>query len=48
MGAAVQPLGLTAVDEQHLLAATQDGSYESRDAGKSFTERLSVARGDHG
>ncbi|MFD0367967.1 F510_1955 family glycosylhydrolase [Streptomyces sp. NPDC127114] len=42
-----QPQALTAVDEQHILAATQDGVYESRDAGKTFTKRLSVASGDH-
>ncbi|MET9955429.1 F510_1955 family glycosylhydrolase [Streptomyces sp. NPDC006339] len=42
-----QPQALTAVDEKHILAATQDGIYESRDAGKTFTKRLSVASGDH-
>ncbi|MFF8605666.1 F510_1955 family glycosylhydrolase [Streptomyces sp. NPDC015346] len=42
-----QPQALTAVDERHILVATQDGIYESRDAGKSFTKRLSVANGDH-
>ncbi|MFJ8670287.1 WD40/YVTN/BNR-like repeat-containing protein [Streptomyces sp. NPDC093600] len=42
-----QPQALTAVDEQHILAATQDGIYESRDAGETLTKRLSVASGDH-
>ncbi|MDT9693589.1 exo-alpha-sialidase [Streptomyces sp. P9(2023)] len=42
-----QPQALTAVDERHILAATQDGIYESQDAGKSFTKRLSVASGSH-
>lgn len=42
-----QPQALTAVDERHILAATQDGIYESQDAGKTFTKRLSVASGDH-
>ncbi|MDT9690026.1 hypothetical protein Q5762_17120 [Streptomyces sp. P9(2023)] len=30
-----QPQALTAVDERHILAATQDGIYESQDAGKT-------------
>ncbi|MEU7033400.1 hypothetical protein ABZ958_06900 [Streptomyces sp. NPDC046237] len=42
-----QPQALTAVAERHILAATQDGIYESRDAGKTFTKRLSVASGDY-
>ncbi|MET9378268.1 F510_1955 family glycosylhydrolase [Streptomyces sp. NPDC002992] len=42
-----QPQALTAVDGHHILAATQDGVYESRDAGKTFTKRLPVANGDH-
>ncbi|WP_137990799.1 F510_1955 family glycosylhydrolase [Streptomyces vilmorinianum] len=42
-----QPQALTAVDDRHLLAATQDGIYESQDAGKTFTKRLSVESGDH-
>ncbi|WP_262387066.1 F510_1955 family glycosylhydrolase [Streptomyces sp. TRM49041] len=42
-----QPQALTAVDERHVLAATQDGVYESKDAGKTFTKRLAVAAGDH-
>lgn len=42
-----QPQALTAVDERHILAATQDGIYESQDAGKTFAKRLSVASGDH-
>ncbi|MGW7657524.1 F510_1955 family glycosylhydrolase [Streptomyces asiaticus] len=37
-----QPQALTAVDAEHLLAATQNGVYESKDAGKSFTKRLAV------
>lgn len=42
-----QPQALTAVDERHILAATQDGVYESKDAGRTFTKRLAVASGDH-
>ncbi len=38
-----QPQALTAVDSRHVLAATQDGVYESVDGGKTFTERLSVS-----
>ncbi|MDQ0948550.1 hypothetical protein QFZ24_002473 [Streptomyces phaeochromogenes] len=33
-----QPQALTAVDADHVLAATQTGVYESRDGGKTFTE----------
>ncbi|WP_171113259.1 MULTISPECIES: F510_1955 family glycosylhydrolase [Streptomyces] len=36
------PQALTAVDADRILAATQDGVYESRDGGKTFTERLPV------
>ncbi|HCA86596.1 MAG TPA: hypothetical protein DEQ61_14550 [Streptomyces sp.] len=39
------PQALTALDDNHLLAATQGGVYESRDGGKSFTERLSASEG---
>ncbi|MET9429176.1 F510_1955 family glycosylhydrolase [Streptomyces sp. NPDC003036] len=42
-----QPQALTAVSAGHLLAATQDGVYESKDAGKTFTKRLTVANGSH-
>jgi photosystem II stability/assembly factor-like uncharacterized protein len=37
---------LTAVDAQHILAATQNGVYESRDGGKTFTKRFTVDAGD--
>ncbi|MGW2564484.1 hypothetical protein ACWCXB_35890 [Streptomyces sp. NPDC001514] len=37
---------LTAVDAEHVLAATQDGVYESPDGGRTFTKRLEVAAGD--
>ncbi|WP_438494195.1 F510_1955 family glycosylhydrolase [Streptomyces asiaticus] len=37
-----QPQALTAVDAQHVLAATQSGVYESKDGGKTFTKRLAV------
>ncbi|MCX5302744.1 exo-alpha-sialidase [Streptomyces sp. NBC_00160] len=40
-----QPQALTAVDAQHLLAATQNGVYESKDGGKTFTKRLNVSSG---
>ncbi|GAB2972371.1 hypothetical protein GCM10023080_040630 [Streptomyces pseudoechinosporeus] len=33
-----QPQALTAVNADHILAATQTGVYESRDGGKTFTE----------
>ncbi|WP_418960237.1 F510_1955 family glycosylhydrolase [Streptomyces tritici] len=42
-----QPQALTAVDATHILAATQDGVYESKDGGRTFTKRLSVTNGDH-
>ncbi|MGW4822724.1 F510_1955 family glycosylhydrolase [Streptomyces sp. NPDC004227] len=38
-----QPQALTAVDNGHVLAATADGVYESRDGGKTFTKRLPVS-----
>ncbi|WP_413105742.1 F510_1955 family glycosylhydrolase [Streptomyces sp. Inha503] len=37
-----QPQALTAVDTGHILAATQNGVYESKDGGKTFTRRLAV------
>jgi photosystem II stability/assembly factor-like uncharacterized protein len=37
-----QPQALTAVDAEHILAATQTGVYESKDGGHSFTKRLAV------
>lgn len=42
-----QPQALTAVGSQRVLAATQDGVYESRDGGKSFTKRVPVSAGAH-
>ncbi|MDN3294337.1 exo-alpha-sialidase [Streptomyces ficellus] len=42
-----QPQALTAVNARHILAATQNGVYESKDAGKTFTKRLAVADGGH-
>lgn len=42
------PQALTAVTATHLIAASQDGVYESKDGGKSFTKRLDVTSGgDH-
>ncbi|MET7714459.1 F510_1955 family glycosylhydrolase [Streptomyces sp. NPDC005407] len=41
-----QAQALTAVDAQHILAATQTGVYESRDGGKTFTKRFTVAADD--
>lgn len=38
-----QPQALTAVNAQRILAATQDGVYESLDSGKTFTKRLAVS-----
>ncbi|MEV6326696.1 hypothetical protein [Streptomyces sp. NPDC051909] len=38
---------LTAVDGRHILAATEDGVYESTDAGKTCTQRLTVTNGGH-
>ncbi|MDK1344780.1 exo-alpha-sialidase [Streptomyces sp. 378] len=37
-----RPQALTAVDAEHILAATQGGVYESKDGGKAFTKRLAV------
>ncbi|MET9835962.1 F510_1955 family glycosylhydrolase [Streptomyces sp. NPDC006385] len=39
-----QPQALTAVDADHVPAATQDGVYETRDGGKTFTKRLPVTQ----
>lgn len=38
-----RPQALTAVGAKRVLAATQDGVYESRDGGKTFSERLPVS-----
>ncbi|MBT2440147.1 hypothetical protein J7E93_08460 [Streptomyces sp. ISL-36] len=38
-----RPQALTAVTPQHLLVATQDGVYESKDGGKTFDKRLTVS-----
>ncbi|WP_149830738.1 F510_1955 family glycosylhydrolase [Streptomyces tailanensis] len=38
-----QPQALTAVNARRILAATQDGVYESQDSGKTFTKRLTVS-----
>lgn len=40
-----QPQALTAVDADRVLAATQDGVYETRDGGKTFTKRVPVTQG---
>ncbi len=37
-----QPQALTAVDAEHILAATQTGVYESKNGGNAFTKRLAV------
>ncbi|OAH12793.1 F510_1955 family glycosylhydrolase [Streptomyces jeddahensis] len=37
-----QPQALTSVDSEDVLAATQDGVYESKDGGSTFTKRLAV------
>ncbi|GKQ36046.1 F510_1955 family glycosylhydrolase [Streptomyces sp. A012304] len=37
-----RPQALTAVGAEHVLAATQDGVYESKDGGRTFTKRLAV------
>ncbi|MEU0684439.1 F510_1955 family glycosylhydrolase [Streptomyces albogriseolus] len=42
-----QPQALTAVNARRILTATQDGVYESRDSGKTFTKRLAGSSGDH-
>ncbi|MFC6066509.1 F510_1955 family glycosylhydrolase [Streptomyces ochraceiscleroticus] len=41
------PQALTAVDARRVLAATQDGVYESKDSGKTFTRRMSADRTGH-
>ncbi|MBT2396002.1 F510_1955 family glycosylhydrolase [Streptomyces sp. ISL-100] len=38
-----QSQALTAVSPSHIVVATQDGIYETRDAGKTFTKRLEVS-----
>jgi len=38
-----RPQALTALDATHILAATQDGVYESRDGGKTFARRLPIS-----
>ncbi|TPQ23464.1 F510_1955 family glycosylhydrolase [Streptomyces sporangiiformans] len=38
-----RPQALTAVNAERILAATQDGVYESRDGGKTFTELAPLA-----
>lgn len=38
-----QPEALTAYADGRVLAATQDGVYDSRDGGKTFTERLAIS-----
>ncbi|MFF0447375.1 F510_1955 family glycosylhydrolase [Streptomyces sp. NPDC004609] len=40
-----RPQALTAVDATRLVAATQDGVYESGDGGRTFTKRLDVSSG---
>lgn len=43
-----RPQALTAVDAERILAATQNGVYESKDGGRTFTKRLDVeASGGH-
>ncbi|CAL9657592.1 hypothetical protein SUDANB105_06867 [Streptomyces sp. enrichment culture] len=37
-----QPQALTAVDAEHVLAATRTGVFESKDGGKTFERRLAV------
>lgn len=41
-----RPEALTALDANHVLAATQNGVYESRDGGKTFSKRLSISAGE--
>ncbi|WP_274560838.1 F510_1955 family glycosylhydrolase [Streptomyces spiramyceticus] len=41
------PQALTAVDSNRVIVATQDGIYETRDAGKTFTKRLPVSSSGH-
>ncbi|ALV33207.1 F510_1955 family glycosylhydrolase [Streptomyces sp. CdTB01] len=40
-----QPQALTALDADHILAAAQNGVYESRDGGRTFTKRLAISAG---
>jgi photosystem II stability/assembly factor-like uncharacterized protein len=40
-----RPQALTAVDARRLVAATQDGVYESADGGATFTRRMEVTSG---
>ncbi|CAM5243270.1 F510_1955 family glycosylhydrolase [Streptomyces aurantiogriseus] len=43
-----QPQALTAIGAEHVLAATQNGVYESKDGGSTFTKRIDVeASGGH-
>jgi len=42
-----RPQALTAVGSGHVLAATQDGVYESEDGGETFTRRLAISGGGH-
>ncbi|MFF4550757.1 F510_1955 family glycosylhydrolase [Streptomyces sp. NPDC001435] len=41
-----QPQAFTAVGAEHVLAATQNGVYESKDGGKTFAQRLDVEAAD--
>ncbi|MFD8009207.1 WD40/YVTN/BNR-like repeat-containing protein [Streptomyces sp. NPDC059762] len=43
-----RPQALTAVDGRRLFVATQDGVYESGDAGRAFVRRMEVASGSDG
>ncbi|MFI1976899.1 hypothetical protein [Streptomyces wedmorensis] len=42
------PQALTVVDARRVLVATQDGVYESRDAGGRFERRMAVTSGRGG
>ncbi|MEU8760226.1 F510_1955 family glycosylhydrolase [Streptomyces sp. NPDC048659] len=42
------PQALTALDARRVLAATQDGVYESADGGRTFTRRMAVTSGGDG
>ncbi|KUL46995.1 F510_1955 family glycosylhydrolase [Streptomyces regalis] len=43
-----RPQALTAVDAGHVLAATQDGVYESKNGGETFAKRMAVeSSGEH-
>ncbi|MBT2487225.1 exo-alpha-sialidase [Streptomyces sp. ISL-96] len=39
-----RPQALTAISPNHILVATQDGIYETRDGGETFTKRLPISR----